>query len=168
MKRIVCLLMSLVCALSFTACKPQDSLKSVVLTGYVVVNDLIGKVRPIQQDPSQVLTGVDIMVGAAKAVNAALGILVKNTDSPFVKQAYDVSGDVLEILKQIQADPSQVTDKIDVLLNDLEIVRDGFVSVNGTLNLGIDFPAPKAVNDDLLSSDTRNLEMSIDKYNASN
>jgi len=156
MKRTVTVMCALAMLLALFGCDGKKVVKPIVLNGYIVVNNTIGFVRPIAENPDAVVENIDLLVRGGEAVVGALKLIVKYYDKPYVQQVLTSSESVLEALKAIQADPSQVTDKITVVLTKLEEVRGGFVTIDEKLELGLEFPTPRVVveKDELTTSIT--------------
>ena len=137
-----------------TACDKTKLIKPVVLNGYIAVNNTIGFLRPVAENPDVIVKNIDMLVRGGDAVVAGLTLIAKYYDQPIVQQALASAKSVVAVFKVIQADPTQVTDKVKEVLVKLEEVRGGFVAINDKLSLGLVFPTPKVMadNDELLAS----------------
>ena len=136
------LMIAVVVALIFplSGCN-KSKLKPYVVKSYTVVNNTIGKIR---QTPSIVTNNIGTFITASKVVKAALEFLGKQIGEAKMKPYVDAMTTVIAELEAIQADPSQVTTKIEQVLVGLEKARDGIVEAAKWVGCEGDLPAPKA------------------------
>lgn len=143
-------------------CNGKDTVKPVVYNGYVVVNNTIGYIRTVDQ--SVVVTNIDKLVLGAAAIDKGLEIVAKYYSNDYVVKAKEISAQALVILKSIQSDPTQVTDKIAQAIAKLEEARGAFVMINDKLKLGLTFPTPRVlVTLDELDASVTTLDESNEK-----
>lgn len=144
-------------------CNSKGVVTPLVSASYTVVNDTVGYLHTV--DNAAIVSSIDALVGGAGALNTAITLVAKYYPSQeYIQKALVDSQKVLDALKAVQADPSQVAEKVAIVTDTLKQVRGYLEQINTTLGLGIVFPEPKVLSDNAdLNSAIQALENAIQK-----
>lgn len=121
----------------------KEKIAPIVYSSYVVINNVIGFLRPITNHDI-VVENVDLLLDAATTVAKALQFLKATaSNSQLFEQAYNVSVTVINSLTEIKQNPSLVSENVHYVVLQLEDMRSLLIVANEKLSLGLTLPTPK-------------------------